>query len=117
MPILRSRRSSTALSELSDLPIGSTVEVHGQRAANQDILATRIELKPSGHRAVRVAGTIANLAGRTFMIGGLAINADAAAVVPANTALANGKRVAVWTDANYAGGPLAALVVAASAGR
>lgn len=99
------------LSELSDLTIGSTVEVHGQRAANQDILATRIELKPSGHRAVRVAGTVANLAGRTFMIGGLVINADTAAVVPANAALANGKRVAVWTDANYAGGPLAALVV------
>jgi len=67
------------LSMLSDLTIGSIVEVHGQRAANQDILATRIELKPSGHRAVRVAGTVANLAGRTFMIGGLVINADAAA--------------------------------------
>jgi Domain of unknown function (DUF5666) len=99
------------LSELSELTIGSMLEVHGQRDANQDILATRIELKPSSHRVFRVAGNVANLAGRTFVIGGLVINADAAAVVPANTALANGKRVAVWTDANYAGGPLAALVV------
>jgi hypothetical protein len=99
------------LSELSNLAIGSTVEVHGQRSANQEILATRIELKPSGFGVVRVAGTVANLAGRTFMIGGLVINADAAAIAPANAQFQNGQRVAVWTDANYAGGPLAARVV------
>lgn len=99
------------LTDLADLALGSTVEVHGQRAANQDIVATRIELKPSGYGVVRVAGTVSNLAGRTFTIGALVINADAAAIAPANAALGNGQRVAVWTDAGYAGGPLAARVV------
>lgn len=99
------------LTDLADLAVGSTVEVHGQRAANQEILATRIELKPSGFSVVRVAGTVANLAGRSFTIGGLAINASAASIVPANTGFANGQRVAVWTDVAYVGGPLAARVV------
>jgi hypothetical protein len=99
------------LADLSDLTLGSTVEVHGQRAANQEIFATRIELKPTGSGAVRVAGTVSNLAGRTFVIGGLVVNADAAEIVPANAELGDGQRVAVWTDANYAGGSLAARVV------
>jgi hypothetical protein len=99
------------LADITDLALGSTVEVHGQRAANQDILATRIELRPSGSGVVRVAGTASNLTGRTFTIGGLVINADAAAIVPANAGLGNGQRVAVWTDASYAGGALAARVV------
>lgn len=99
------------LTDLADLDLGTIVEVHGQRAANQEILATRVELKPAALAVARVTGTVTGLSNRTFTIGGLTINADAAAVVPAATPLANGQRVAAWTDAGYAGGTLAARVV------
>lgn len=99
------------LTDPTDLTLGSTVEVHGQRGANHEILATRIELKPAGAGVLRVAGSVANLSGRTFTIGGLTIDAGAASIVPASSALGNGQRVAVWTDASYPGGPLPARVV------
>jgi hypothetical protein len=96
---------------LSDLAGGAIVEVHGDRAANDEILATRVELKPAGLALVRVAGTASNVAGRSFSIGALAVDGSAATFVPAGAALANGQRVVAWTDVAYAGGPLAAKIV------
>ncbi len=96
---------------LSDLAGGAIVEVHGDRVANGDILATRVELKPAGLALVRIAGTASGVTGRTFNIGGLAVDAAAAAVVPAGATIANGQRIVAWTDTPYTGGALAAKVV------
>jgi hypothetical protein len=96
---------------LVDLAGGAIVEVHGDRAANDDIVATRVELKPAGLPLVRVAGSASNVNGRTFTIGTLAVDGSAAAFVPPAAALANGVRVVAWTDVPYTGGALAAKVV------
>jgi hypothetical protein len=96
---------------LADLATGSVVEVHGDRAGNGDILATRVELKPAGMALVRVAGTAANVSGRSFSIGALSVDASAATLVPAGSTLANGQRVVAWTDVPYTGGALAAKVL------
>lgn len=96
---------------LTDLASGAVVEVHGDRAGNGDILATRVELKPAGLPLVRVAGTATNVNGRTFSIGALNVDAAAATLVPAGATIANGQRVVAWTDVPYTGGMLAAKVV------
>jgi hypothetical protein len=96
---------------LGDLAGGAVVEVHGERADTGDILATRVELKPSGLSVTRVAGAASNVTGRNFYIGNLAVDGTAAVFVPAGATVANGERVTVWTDAPYAGGALAAKVV------
>lgn len=96
---------------LADLAVGSVVEVHGDRADNGDILATRVELRPAGLALVRVAGTATDVNGSVFRIATLAIDASAATVAPAGAAIANGQRVVVWTDVPYTGGSLTAKVV------
>ncbi len=96
---------------LADLAAGAVVEVHGDRAGNGDILATRVELKPAGLALVRVAGTAANVNGRSFSIGALSVDATSATLVPAGATIANGQRVVAWTDVPYTGGALAAKVV------
>ena len=96
---------------LVDLATGAVVEVHGDRAANGDILATRVELKPAALALVRVAGTAANVNGRTFSVGALSVDAAAASLVPAGATIANGQRVVAWTDVPYTGGTLTAKVV------
>lgn len=98
-------------SSLADLAGGAIVEVHGDRNDAGEILATRVELKPSGLNLTRIAGTASNVSGRNFSIGTLAIDGSAASFVPAGAAVANGQRVVAWTDAPYAGGALTAKVV------
>jgi hypothetical protein len=96
--------------QLGDLAAGAVVEVHGQRADDDAILATRIELRPMTSM-LRVAGTVANLSSAGFTIGNLTVLTAQAAIVPANQALANGARVAVWTDLPLNGSQLVARVV------
>lgn len=96
---------------LGDLASGAVVEVHGERDGSGEILATRVELRPTGLALARLAGTAHAVNGRTFSIGALAVDATAAAVVPAGAMLIAGQRVVVWTDAPYTGGTFTAKVV------
>jgi hypothetical protein len=96
----------TTLAELA----GATVEVHGQRNVAGEIQAGRVALRPATG-VLRVAGTVTDLAGGNFRIGGLAIRGGQAAVVPAGRSIANGQRVAVWTDQALANGELPARVI------
>jgi hypothetical protein len=96
---------------LADLATGAVVEVHGDRAGNGDILATRVELKPAGLALVRVAGTATEVSDRSFRIGALSIDASPATLVPAGATIGNGQRVVAWTDVPYSGGALAAKIV------
>jgi hypothetical protein len=90
------------VSGLSGLATQDLVEVHGARNAANDIVATRVERKDaSGQAIVRVQGSIAGLdaAARTFSLAGLQVNyASALRVLPSGVTLANGQRVAVWSD-------------------
>jgi hypothetical protein len=95
-----------ALSELA----GAVVEVHGQRNSSAEIQATRIQLRSSAG-VLRVAGTVTDLANGAFKIGTLTIRAAAATVVPGGESVANGQRVAVWTDQALVNGELVARVV------
>ncbi len=85
------------------------VEVHGQRNGSAEIQATRIELRPAASN-LRVAGTVTNFANGTFRIGGLTVRATQATIVPAGQTVADGRRVAVWTDLPLVSGELAARV-------
>ena len=98
-------------SSLADLAGGAIVEVHGDRNDAGDILASRVELRPSGLNLTRIAGTASNVSGRSFSIGTLAVDGSAASFVPVGAAVANGQRVVAWTDAQYVGGTLVAKVV------
>ena len=95
---------------LSDLATGAVVEVHGQRNAAGEVLATRIELRASSS-VLRVVGTVTGLAGGKFLIGALTVQAGQAAIVPTGQTLANGQRVAVWSDQALVGGELIARVI------
>ena len=95
---------------LSDLTTGAVVEVHGQRNAAGEVLATRIELRTAGS-VLRVVGTVTGLAGGKFLIGALTVQAGQAAIVPTGQTLANGQRVAVWSDQALVGGELIARVI------
>jgi hypothetical protein len=94
---------------LADLAAGAIVEVHGQRNAAGEIVATRIEQRATG--VLRVAGTVGGFANGAFTIGALKVQVGQAAIVPAGQSLANGQRVAVWTDLPLAGGELVARVI------
>ncbi len=105
---------------LADLQAGDRVEVHGQRDADGVIVATRIErCDPSASAFVRVAGTVSGLdaSGHSFLVGGLQVTwSDATRLLPMGVTLANGQRVAIWSDAAIVGNALAAkaIVVRAS---
>lgn len=96
---------------LGDLASGAVVEVHGERDGSGEILATRVELRPTGLALARLAGTALAVSGRSFSIGALAVDATAAAVVPAGAMLVAGQRVVIWTNVPYTGGTFVAKVV------
>jgi hypothetical protein len=95
---------------LTDLTAGTRLEVHGQRNAAGEILATRIEVRPAAG-VLRVAGVVANLGSSGFSIGALTIRTSQATIVPAGQSLANGQRVVAWTDLALSGGEMVARVV------
>jgi Domain of unknown function (DUF5666) len=95
---------------LTDLTAGSIVEVHGQRNAAGEIVASRIELRPATG-VMRVAGTVTSAASDSFKIGTLTVRTAQATVLPAGQTLATGQRVAAWTDQPLANGEFVARVV------
>jgi hypothetical protein len=95
---------------LTDLAAGSIVEVHGQRNAAGEIVASRIELRPATG-VMRVAGTVASAASDSFKIGTLTVRTASSTVLPAGQTLATGQRVAAWTDQPLANGEFVARVV------
>lgn len=95
---------------LADLTTGSIVEVHGQRNAAGEIVASRIELR-SATGVMRVAGTVTVVAPDSFRIGTLTVRTAQASIVPAGQPLATGLRVAAWTDQPLANGEFVARVV------
>ena len=95
-----------ALSELAN----AVVEVHGQRNAAGEVQATRVQLRPASS-ALRVAGTVTSFTNGTFRIGALTIRTAQATVVPGGQAVADGQRVAVWTDQALVNGELNARVI------
>lgn len=99
---------------IADFTVGDFVEVHGSRDASGNIIATRIEREdPSTAVGVRVVGTVAKLdtTAKTFMIEGLTVNYGSATLLPAGATLADGQRVAVWSDTALSGTTLTAKVV------
>jgi hypothetical protein len=103
------------VSGLSGLAVADFVEVHGKRDANDAIVATRVERKDaSGPVAIRVVGTVQKLSAdaSSFEIGGLVVRRDGATrLLPTGATLANGLRVAVWSDAAIVGGTLVARTI------
>jgi hypothetical protein len=97
---------------LAGLATNDVVEVHGRRDAAGVIVASRIERKDgSSLAAIRIAGTLAGLdaTARTFTVGGLTVRHEPTTrVLPAGTVLADGQRVAVWSDAPITGNTLLA---------
>jgi hypothetical protein len=100
------------VANLAGLAVNDLVEVHGTRDASGNIVATRVERRdPTTTAFVRVVGTIAGLdtTAKRFTIGGLTVTYDATTrILPAGTTLADGLRVAVWSDAAPSGNTLAA---------
>jgi hypothetical protein len=97
---------------LAGLALNDVVEVHGRRDAAGAIVASRIERKDAGtFTAIRVAGTVAGLdaTARTFTVGGLTVRHEPTTrLLPAGAVLADGQRVAVWSDAAIVGNTLLA---------
>lgn len=100
---------------LSGLVVNDLVEVHGQRDAAGNIVASRIERKdPNSTPFVRVVGNVGALdsTAKTFTVGGLTVSYDSATrILPAGTQLANGLRVAVWSNGAISGNTLAARTI------
>jgi hypothetical protein len=102
---------------LADVRPGDRVEVHGlpkvdAATAKIYVQATRIERKTESAPFVRVAGTIKNLAGKTFELGALKVTyADTTRIIPANAQLANDMRVVVWSDMPVNAGTLTAKAI------
>lgn len=89
------------LSSATDIKVGDRLEVHGAPTALGVIQATRIELRPALDAWLRISGTVASLTGNpgSFQLGGETIHVDAnTKVFPAGATLANGQRVAVWSN-------------------
>jgi Domain of unknown function (DUF5666) len=100
---------------LSGLALGDFVEIYGQRDANAVIIASRVERKSLGDKALtRVKGGLANLnkAAKTFAIAGLTVSyANALRVVPNPEALIDGANVVVFSDVAMQAGVLNAKAV------
>jgi len=100
------------VANLAGLAVGDFVEVHGVRDADRIIVATRIEREDaSATPRVRVVGPVEklDLAKKTFMLGTLTVTwTDATRLLPAGATLADGLRVAVWSDVAPVGNTLAA---------
>jgi len=100
------------IARLADLQPGMHIEVHGQRASDGAILATRIALRPSNDPSIRIAGPIDHLdqANATFTIGAETVNYASAQLLPAGATLFDGQRAVVYTTAL----PLGTTIVAAA---
>ncbi|HTT11327.1 MAG TPA: DUF5666 domain-containing protein [Burkholderiaceae bacterium] len=99
---------------LAGLKVGDLVEVHGTLNTSGNVVATRVELKPSdGVVRVRTSGFVSNLdtTAKTFTLGSFTIDYSAATLVPGNATLANGELVFVFSDQLPSGSTLAAKAI------
>ena len=107
------------VANLAGLADGDFVEVHGARDSAGNIAATRVERKdPSAAAAIRVTGTVSayNSTDKTFTVGGLTVKLDTATRLnPTGITVANGQRVAVWSDTPIVGNQLTAKSVSVRA--
>jgi hypothetical protein len=102
------------LSSAADIKVGDRLEVHGAPIALGVIQATRIELRPALDAWLRISGTVASLTGNpgSFQLGGETINVDAnTKVFPAGATLANGQRVAMWSNTPAVGSVVTASFI------
>ena len=100
--------------DLAGLKPGDLVEVHGTLGSSGNIVATRVELKPSdGVVRVRTSGLVSNLdtSAKTFTLGALTIDYSSATLVPPDATLANGVLVFGFSDQLPSGGRLVAKAI------
>jgi len=96
--------------DLAGISVGDPVEVHGQRDANGNIRASRVELLGGGAiTEVELRGIVSGLSGDNFNIGLQAVDASNATIEPAGSSIANGDSVEV--KGNLVSGVLIATVV------
>jgi Domain of unknown function (DUF5666) len=91
------------LTGAKDIASGDKLEVHGYFDSDGTVIATRVELLDDTNTVTRLTGIVSGLtataSGQTFKIGGLQISlASSAKVLPANSIVKNGDRVAVWSN-------------------
>jgi hypothetical protein len=102
------------IDDLSKLKIGDWTEVHGTLDATQNIVATRVEVKPAaGEIKVRAGGLVKglNATAKTFKLGDLTINFTNAIVKPDGAKIEDNVFVYVYSDQLPAAGTLAAKAV------
>ena len=102
------------IDDLSKLKIGDWTEVHGTLDATQNIVATRVEVKPAaGEIKVRAGGLVKSLnaTAKTFKLGDLTINFTNAIVSPDGAKIEDNVFVYVYSDQLPAAGTLAAKAV------
>jgi hypothetical protein len=92
--------------DVTDMEDGQFVEVHGQRDANNNIRATRVELlagvgEPDPEES-ELKGTVSGLSGLTFKIGLQVIDFSGASIEPIGATINNGDFVEVEGNLNGA---------------
>lgn len=105
------------IDELSKLKIGDWTEVHGTLDATQNVVATRVEVKPAAGEVKVRAGGIAKMVNtadatkKTFKLGDLTIDFTKAVVMPDGAKIENDVFVHVYSDQLPAAGTLVAKSV------
>ena len=105
------------IDDLSKLKIGDWTEVHGTLDATQNVVATRVEVKPAAGEVKVRAGGIAKMVNtadatkKTFKLGDLTIDFTKAVVMPDGAKIENDVFVHVYSDQLPAAGTLVAKAV------
>jgi hypothetical protein len=102
------------IEDLSKLKVGDFTEVHGTLDATQNIVATRVEVKPAAGVIKVRAGGIAKMVDatkKTFKLGELTINFTSAVVMPDGAKVENDVFVYVYSDQLPTAGNLVAKAV------
>jgi hypothetical protein len=103
--------------DLSKLKVGDFTEVHGTLDATQNIVATRVEVKPAAGEIKVRAGGIAKMVNtadankKTFKLGDLTIDFTKAVVMPDGAKVENDVFVYVYSDQLPTAGNLVAKTV------
>ena len=105
------------IDDLSKLKVGDWTEVHGTLDATQNVVATRVEVKPAAGVIKVRAGGIAKMvntndaAKKTFKLGDLTIDFTKAVVMPDGAKIENDVFVQVYSDQLPVAGTLVAKAV------
>ncbi len=105
------------IDDLSKLKVGDWTEVHGTLDEKQNIVATRVEVKPAAGVIKVRAGGIAKMVNtadatkKTFKLGDLTINFTTAVVMPEGAKVENDVFVYVYSDQLPTAGTLVAKAV------